>query len=80
MSVKARKKPIVVDVLQYNGDNKEQIKFFVGDKCEDTITEFGIQTLEGFMKISNGDYIIRGVNGEHYPCKQDIFEKTYELV
>lgn len=39
-----------------------------------------IETLEGVMRASPGDYIIRGVNGEIYPCKADIFEKTYEKV
>lgn len=39
-----------------------------------------IETLEGTMKASVGDYIIKGVNGEFYPCKPDIFEKTYEEV
>ncbi len=39
-----------------------------------------VKTLEGSMNISNGDWIIRGVNGEYYPCKPDIFEKTYEAV
>lgn len=39
-----------------------------------------IKTLEGDMKASVGDYIITGVNGEQYPCKPDIFEKTYEKV
>lgn len=39
-----------------------------------------IETLEGTMKASVGDYIIKGVNGEFYPCKPDIFEKTYERV
>lgn len=39
-----------------------------------------IETLEGIMKVSVGDYIIKGVNGEFYPCKPDIFEKTYERV
>lgn len=39
-----------------------------------------IETLEGVMKASVGDYIIKGVNGEPYPCKPDIFERTYELV
>lgn len=39
-----------------------------------------IETLEGIMKASVGDYIIKGVNGEFYPCKPDIFEKTYERV
>jgi hypothetical protein len=42
--------------------------------------EFVIQTLEGDMTASVGDYIITGVNGEQYPCKPDIFEKTYEKV
>ena len=39
-----------------------------------------IHTLEGTMRCSNGDYIIKGINGEFYPCKPDIFEKTYEPV
>ena len=41
---------------------------------------FSIKTLEGNMKAENNDWIIKGVNGEFYPCKPDIFEKTYELV
>ncbi len=45
-----------------------------------TDKEFILHTLEGDMKASVGDYIITGVNGEQYPCKPDIFEKTYELV
>lgn len=45
-----------------------------------TDIEFDIQTLEGVMHANIGDYIITGVNGEVYPCKPDIFEKTYELV
>ena len=39
-----------------------------------------IKTLEGDMVITKGDYIIKGVNGEFYPCKPDIFEKTYEII
>ena len=39
-----------------------------------------IETLEGDMKVSDGDYIIKGVQGEFYPCKPDIFEQTYEAV
>lgn len=42
--------------------------------------EMWIETLEGKMAASYGDWIIKGVNGEFYPCKPDIFEKTYELV
>ena len=45
-----------------------------------TNTEMIIHTLEGDMLASIGDYIITGVDGEQYPCKPDIFEKTYELV
>lgn len=50
-------------------------------KCpDDTALELFIDTLEGTHHVSIGDYIIRGVNGELYPCKSDIFEKTYEKV
>lgn len=45
-----------------------------------TQEEIIIETLEGNMKASPGDWIITGVNGERYPCKPDIFEKTYEVV
>ena len=45
-----------------------------------TDKELDIETLEGVMRASVGDYIITGVNGEKYPCKPDIFDKTYERV
>lgn len=51
--------------------------------CDHEVDEFGalyINTLEGTMMANNGDYIIRGVKGEYYPCKPDIFEATYEAV
>ena len=86
-----RKKPVVIDAIQWTGINLSEIKMFVGDKLEyniiDTAWEVGkgrpcvlmkIKTLEGKMEASEGDYIIKGVNGEFYPCKPDIFEKTYE--
>lgn len=76
---KYRKKPVVIDAILYNGDDGEA-KSFVGDKFEVTLVETGIQTLEGFMRVNNGDYIIRGVRGEFYPCKPDIFQATYEAV
>ena len=47
---------------------------------KEAIVTFFINTLEGNMLVSNGDYIIKGVNGEFYPCKPDIFDKTYEEV
>lgn len=45
-----------------------------------TEKEMDIETLEGVMHASKGDWIITGVNGEQYPCKPDIFEKTYEII
>lgn len=75
------KKPVVIEALQYTGNNKDEIDKFVGDKVlqyeEDGVI---IKTLEGHYKGSVGDYIIKGVEGEFYPCKQDIFHKTYDLV
>lgn len=77
---KFRKKPVVIDAIQWNGNNIEYIEKFY-DKQEPLFVhadELKIQTLEGEMTASNGDWIIKGVNGEFYPCKPDIFEKTYE--
>lgn len=78
---KYRKKPVVIEALQFDGKNYEEclnlsedIFMFDGDNY------LNITTLEGTMKCSVGDYIIKGVNGEFYPCKPDIFEKTYEEV
>lgn len=86
--MKYRKKPIVVDAFRFGVDN-------VPDWCVDEVLSswypvhdeqgrefFGvmIETLEGVMTAYSGDYIIKGVNDEIYPCKADIFEKTYERV
>ena len=54
--------------------------YFKSLKFDEPPTELFIDTLEGTHHASVGDYIIRGVNGELYPCKPDIFEKTYESV
>ena len=77
------KKPIVVRAVQYNGRNHQEIQecyasiqFF--DSPEDDAIH--IKTLEGFIEACPGDYIIEGIKGEHYPCKPDIFEATYEEV
>lgn len=52
-----------------------------GEKaCDANPAKLVIDTLEGLMTASAGDFIIKGVNGEFYPCKPDIFEKSYELV
>lgn len=77
--MKYRKKPVVVDAVQFN--NSADIHEFCGDFVREPVGEdyLEIKTLEGIMRASKGDYIIKGVNGEFYPCKPDIFEKTYEL-
>lgn len=90
--MKYRKKPVVIEAIQWNGNTKEIINF-CGDKCsydvEDSAWKVGkgipheklvIHTLEGDMVASRNDYIIKGVNGEFYPCKPDIFEKTYDVI
>ena len=96
-----RKKPVIVEALQWNGNNVIDIYNFLEDENVETQYEVNIEgknfyidfsrgqcvtgdlmikTLEGTMKADIGDYIIKGVNGEFYPCKPDIFEKTYEEV
>jgi hypothetical protein len=78
-SVKFRKKPLVVEAVQW----KKDPKIFIGvDKhgVEYTVTECCIQTLEGPLRVSPGDWIITGIKGEKYPCKPDIFAATYEPV
>ena len=75
-----RKKPVVVEAIQYNGKNKVEIQLFMNMYLDQTSKGLKIPTLEGDMFASVGDYIIKGVQGEFYPCKPDIFEQTYELV
>lgn len=80
-----RKKPVVIQAVQWKGDNRKDIWDFCTLAYFNTDFESGdlkllVQTLEGPMEASVGDFIIKGVNGEFYPCKPDIFEKTYESV
>jgi hypothetical protein len=78
---KYRKKPVEIEAVQYTGGNLEQIKKFVDAQLISFDGDFiTIHTLEGDMLASKNDYIIRGVQGEFYPCKPDIFEQTYEEV
>lgn len=81
-----RKKPVVVEAIQFDGWNWAECYQFMSNepvflpqiiKKMDSIQ---IDTLEGKMTANIGDYIIKGVNGEFYPYKPDIFEKTYEEV
>src|SRR5690606_633802 len=79
MVKKYRKKPVVVEAIQWTGDNTSEIMKWIGDKAYFRDTLY-IKTLEGDHRASVGDYIIKGIKGEFYPCKPDVFEKTYELV
>lgn len=90
--MKYRKKPVVIEAFRFYID--EMPDWFIDKVTSNDIDLHNcnyrryeineayceINTLEGIMRASGGDYIIKGVNGEIYPCKPDIFEKTYELV
>jgi hypothetical protein len=76
----ARKKPVEIQALLYTGDNGQEVGQFVGEADRNDQNQFLIHTLEGTMAADPGDWIIRGVKGEFYPCKPDIFDATYELV
>ena len=90
---KYRKKPVEVEAIQWVGKNHRGMFEFLGGSSEESLKTSGdnfyidhsrvdggliIKTLEGDHAASLGDYIIKGVNGEFYLCKPDIFEKTYE--
>lgn len=76
---KFRKKPVIIEAIQWTGNNLEEIKDFMG-YYEYAKKNLIIHTLEGKMVAQVNDWIIRGVQGEYYPCKPDIFERTYEPV
>lgn len=78
---KYRKKPVVIESIQWDGTGKccDELDKFFGKPAEVRNTFVMIETLEGVMSARVGDYIIKGVNGEFYPCKEEIFKKTYEL-
>jgi hypothetical protein len=86
-----KKKPVVIEAMQYTAFNFSEVEEFIGEKLvweleSETAYVAGkapprfsliIPTLEGKMKATQGDYIIKGIEGEFYPCKQDIFSQTY---
>ena len=90
------KKPVKIEALEIKEDNIDEIHDFVTDNNCEVITDFEsytsiaenktkitsvvIHTLEGDMTASVGDYIVKGVEGEFYFCKRDIFHKTYDEV
>ena len=80
MYKKYRKKPVIIEAIQWNGENLSEIDQFTRGKVKNHGLVLIIPTLEGDMYASLSDYIIKGVNGEFYPCKPYIFAKTYEEV
>ena len=84
------KKPVTVEAVQWTGENLQELKNFVGSSLEYDIqydarevgkgpaaVDVRIRTLEGVHHATEGDFIIKGVHGEFYPCKPDIFQETY---
>ena len=93
--MKYKKKPIEIEALQWTGENHREIFNFLGNEDTEYMTAAGInfyidfnkvkggliiKTLEGEHIATIGDYIIKGIKGEYYPCKPNIFEMTYEKV
>lgn len=90
------KNPIEIEAIQLCHENTEKVRRFVGSKggeigasrdtCVDNCGEVGpwlyleIKTLEGTVLVYHGAYIIKGIEGEFYPCRPDIFRKTYKLI
>ena len=86
--VKYRKKPVVIEALQFLDEPQRltELSSFIDDQPlrvsykDPENPKLILQTLEGEIQASVNDYIIKGVDGEFYPCKPDIFEKTYEII
>ena len=88
--MKYRKRPVIIEALELRWDNWNEMCDFAGvGRLEDgkpcgeidaKVLKLFIPTLEGLMTATQGDFIIRGIQGEYYPCKPDIFEATYEKV
>lgn len=79
---KYRKKPVVIEAVQWTGDNLEEVMNFLQQRSAFKHNNSGVEirTLEGSLYASSGDYVIKGIQGEFYPCKPSIFEATYEKV
>lgn len=75
-----RKKPVTITAIQYTGDNLDAVRSFTKGNAYIDNRGLMIRTLEGEHIANVNDYIIRGIHGEYYPCKPDIFAKTYEKV
>lgn len=84
---KYRKKPVVIEAVLFDGSENSIIEIMNLKESETSAKSLRvdagdllIHTLEGVMRASKGDYVIKGVQGELYPCKPDIFIATYEAV
>ncbi len=79
---KYRKKPVVIEAVEFTDESFEECVRFLGHSVDLDVRKEAIiiQTLEGPLNASLGDWIIKGVKGEFYPCKPDIFEQTYDKV
>lgn len=78
---KYRKKPVVIEAIEFTGENIADVLSFIhSDRSYGNKFGLYILTHEGEMKANVSDYIIKGVKGEFYPCKPDIFNETYEKV
>lgn len=87
--MKYRTKPCEIEAVQWNGTNEEEILLFTNGYASffpkhlgnvDDMKVLYIYTLEGTMEANIGDYIIRGLRGEYYPCKYDVFNQKYEVI
>jgi len=80
--MKYRKKPVEIEAIKYDGENRKKIEQFVGKSLVMYLSDSSIMipTLEGGHIATVDDWIIKGVKGEFYPCKPDIFRMTYDIV
>jgi hypothetical protein len=75
---KFRKRPIEIEAVQWNGSNFAELANFCGERISDPGSgKLYVHTLEGVMLADKGDWIIRGIVNEVYPCKSQVFDQTY---
>ena len=82
---KFKKKPVIVEAIQWNGDNLDEVDKFIGNPHDwfynkNSRKVLTIRTFEGYTDADLHDWIIKGTAGEFYPCKPDIFKEIYESV
>lgn len=75
-----RKKPVIIEAIQWTGENREQVLAFCPSAYWTSRDGMIVPTLEGNHFANEGDWIIRGIKGEFYPCKPDVFAATYDQV